>query len=163
MFGNTINWFKCKSWRSMLDSRMGIDFMERKTSKQIAISWSESDVETILSPTQENFIKNYHKPRDKWPSKGHKVDGKNVVHPKGSGFDSNIPVSFKIKCHLYQPFRLLELVKPLTSICWGPSWVMAHLLWRSSLTYNRPILIWTYFTSKWKKFSKFVLWQQSLG
>ena len=63
MFGNTINWFECKSWRSMLDSRMGIDFMERKTTKQIAISWCQSDVETILSPTQENFIKNYHKPR----------------------------------------------------------------------------------------------------
>ena len=65
----------------MLDSRMGIDFMERKTTKQIAISWCQSDVETILSPTQENFIKNYHKPRDKWPPKELKVNGKKLsVH-----------------------------------------------------------------------------------
>ena len=88
---------------------MGIDFMERKTSKQIAISGSESDVETILSPTQENFIKKYRKPRDKWPSKGQKVDSKKVVHPKGTGFDSNMPVYFKLKGHLYQPFGPFEL------------------------------------------------------
>ena len=43
---------------------MGIDFMEWKSSQQIAISWSQSHVETILSPTQENFI--ILNPRSTW-------------------------------------------------------------------------------------------------
>lgn len=43
---------------------MGIDFMEWKSSKQIAISWSQSHVETILSPTQENLI--ILNPRSTW-------------------------------------------------------------------------------------------------